>query len=125
MERKFKLPENLTLGQLLLDRTSIDFHISGGMGSSIEDAIIMEITKRNDFIRREYQILEHLFYIRSLDYQVIKQSLIEDGDKKYDCIKISYELSGKKYVEEFYFEITDCFRKKFDDIGNGGKLVGY
>lgn len=121
MEIKFELPENKTLREFLFDFTLIDFPISGGLGQSIDDAIIMKVTENNDFIRWEYRILENLFYIRSINYKLIEQSLIKDGDKKYDCILISYKKKGKflrkNVLRNIILKLQNVLRKDLQTCG--------
>ncbi|MGB5912125.1 MAG: hypothetical protein WBH31_13110 [Promethearchaeia archaeon] len=76
--------------------------ITGGNGSSFDDAIIISDCSHFEGIDQEYIVLKQRFGI----YKLIKQSLIEESGKVYDLIEIQLEDGSKV---EVYFEITDFF----------------
>jgi hypothetical protein len=51
-------------------------------------------------------------------YKVVKQSLIKIGEKFYVSIRVALQKnpdrSKESINEDIYFEITDCFRKNYE-----------
>jgi hypothetical protein len=76
--------------------------ITGGNGSSFDDAIIISDCSHFEGIDQEYIVLKQRFG----NYKLIKQSLIEESGKVYDFLEIQVEDGSKV---EVYFEITDFF----------------
>jgi hypothetical protein len=76
--------------------------ITGGNGSSFDDAIIISDCSHLEGIDQEYIVLKQRFG----NYKLIKQSLIEESGKVYDFLEIQLEDGSKV---EVYFEITDFF----------------
>jgi hypothetical protein len=115
MRKPFEIPNNQTIRELINDLFLIDLPIKGGSGESIVDAIILEITEENDYVATEYEVLKFLGYCRSILWKSLGQTLICVDDKKYDCLKIRVsDLMNRNvsdWIEEYYFDITDCFIK--------------
>ncbi|MFX1589438.1 MAG: hypothetical protein ACFFC1_14895 [Promethearchaeota archaeon] len=76
--------------------------ITGGNGTSLDDAIIISDCSHFEGIDHEYIVLKKRFG----NYKLIKQSLIEESGRVYDFIEIQLEDGSKT---EVYFEITDFF----------------
>jgi len=76
--------------------------ITGGNGTSLDDAIIISDCSHFEGVDQEYIVLKKRFG----KYKLIKQSLIEESGKIYDLFEIQLE-DGSKI--EVYFEITDFF----------------
>lgn len=80
-------------------------------GKSIEDAII--ITDVNDHfegINSEYLYIEHKFGKRGVEWQLIKQELLNEKQNVYDRLII--QLSDQT-VLSLYFNLTEFFGKGF------------
>ena len=75
--------------------------ITGGDGSSLENAIII-----SEGIRQEYIEVRKRFG----NYKLIQQSLLSIDNKMYD--KLELEIEGRKI--EIFFDITDFFGKGFE-----------
>jgi hypothetical protein len=89
-----------------LPGTTIRF--TGGDGSSIKDAIVIEGAKGEiDGVPSEYQYLEMLIGPRRGNWKMIRQSLLNENGKKYDLLEIDHQ--GK--TESYYFDITGYFGK--------------
>jgi hypothetical protein len=81
----------------------------GGSGKSINDAVeIQGAANTDEGIAKEYQYLSKKFGQRGVDWQLEKQTLIEDSGKQYDRMDIRLSDGTK---ETIYFDITDFFGK--------------
>ncbi|MHA1148877.1 MAG: hypothetical protein ACTSR8_11625 [Promethearchaeota archaeon] len=80
--------------------------ISGGDGSSIENAIIISDCTDIEGVDQEYLILRSIFG----EFTLIQQVLLNQNKKFYD--KLEVEVKGKKM--EIFFDITDFFGKGFE-----------
>ncbi|MFX1269150.1 MAG: hypothetical protein ACFFAK_14415 [Promethearchaeota archaeon] len=76
--------------------------ITGGNGTSFNDAIIISDCSQFEGIDHEYIVLKKRFG----KYKLIKQSLLEESGKVYDLLEIQLENGSNT---EVYFEITDFF----------------
>lgn len=82
-------------------------NISGGNGSSKEDAVIIEAPQESLGIAAEYEILSEIYGEKDHDWKLLKQILIKDGNKNYDLITIE----GKGIEYEVWFDITGFYGK--------------
>lgn len=100
------------LQQLLQTQHHTDYGISGGMGTSIEDAIILPLRGFNNYVSVEYTCVRCLLQSESAEGQFVEQGLMEVDDRHYDCL--TFSVIGKDGQDlgrrEFYFDITDCLR---------------
>lgn len=98
------------------------FHlpISGGSGKSIDDPITIELTKENDIVGNEYEILNWLSILNGFTWQVIEQRLNFPDDKKIDQLKIeiTQNNTGQKMIRDYFFDITLCFNKLESDVSD-------
>ncbi|MFX1488933.1 MAG: hypothetical protein ACFFBI_07290 [Promethearchaeota archaeon] len=78
--------------------------ISGGDGSTIDDAIIISDCNNTEGVHQEYVEVRKRFG----EYRLIRQVLLEHGDKMYD--KLELELKNGEKIE-LYFDITPFFGK--------------
>ncbi|MFX1234054.1 MAG: hypothetical protein ACFFBY_05785 [Promethearchaeota archaeon] len=81
--------------------------ISGGNGTSYENAIVITNCSHFEGVDQEYIELRRRFG----NYKLIKQSLIEKDEKNYDLLEIQLENGIRKLV---YFDITEFFGKGFE-----------
>lgn len=100
----------MTLKELIRTEFDADLPISGGYGSSFEDAIIIHQSDE-DFVAMEYFIVKCLAQSRELIVNSLKQSLYFKEEKKYDILLFeTIDLKKLRCAnEEFYFDITECF----------------
>lgn len=115
----------MTLKDLLEKDFKIDLPISGGYGNSIENAIIIHRNEINDYVGTEHFILKCLGIGRRIEWIILGQELVSYDSKKVDKIKIeTKQLTESEIItqiENYYFDITDCFgvktehRKSFDE----------
>jgi len=105
----------INLKELLKKDFGIDFPISGGIGNSKENPIIIYYKFPNDYTNVEYGVLRCIATGRRMKWKLIKQSLINHNGRKLDQLKIETKWVEKdqliKQIENYYFDITDCFDK--------------
>jgi len=81
----------------------------GGDGSSIENAVkIIGASGSMQGIRAEYEYLAGKFGIRGRDWELVMQSLLNDGGKDYDLMRVRLKDGTEITV---FFDITDFFGK--------------
>jgi hypothetical protein len=81
----------------------------GGSGLDSKEAIIIVGAKDElEGIDGEYIWLEEKYGEQDFGWELIDQQSIDDGDKKYDILKIKF-LNGEE--KEFWFDITDFYGK--------------
>jgi hypothetical protein len=91
-----------------IDLTDIEY--LGGDGSSIENAIIIKNAGNSENgIASEHAYIEKQYGKRTIDWEIIKQSLDEKEGKVYDILQIQIILDNQ--VKILYFDITDFFGK--------------
>ena len=77
-------------------------------GESIEQAIIIQANSTPAGIRMEYQWVEQHFGRRGTDWQLVKQALLQEGDRSYDVLHIRLADGTER---EIHFDITNFFGK--------------
>lgn len=81
----------------------------GGNGLDSKEAIIIVGAKDElEGIDGEYIWLEEKYGEQDFSWELIDQQSIDEGDKKYDILKIKF-LNGEE--REFWFDITDFYGK--------------
>ena len=81
----------------------------GGNGLDSKEAIIIAGAKDElEGIDGEYIWLEEKYGEQDFGWELIDQQSIDEGDKKYDILKIKF-LNGEE--KEFWFDITDFYGK--------------
>lgn len=100
---KYRQDENMTLQELIENRCGHRLDISGGRGTSIEDAIV--INTKLDGVRVEYQVLKYLFDGQA---KVVGQLLMSKDGKHYDKLQIQIGTDCSK-IHEIYFNIDNFF----------------
>ena len=105
--------DHMDLRQLIKSDFDIDFPISGGTGNSHDNPIVIHKQVPNDYVSVEYGILRCLGIGRRIEWKVIQQSLIEHDGRKFDQLKIETKETTESEVvtqiENYYFDITECF----------------
>ena len=81
----------------------------GGDGSSKEKAIII-LGANSEFegVDAEYVWLEEKYGEENIEWEMIDQTLLDEGDKQFDLLKIKFSNGNTK---EFWFEITGFYGK--------------
>jgi len=81
----------------------------GGNGLDSKEAIIIVGAKDElEGIDGEYIWLEEKYGEQDFGWELIDQQSIDEGDKKYDILKIKF-LNGEE--REVWFDITDFYGK--------------
>ena len=81
----------------------------GGNGLDSKEAIIIVGAKDElEGIDGEYIWLEEKYGEKDFGWELIDQQSIDEGDKKYDILKIKF-LNGEE--REFWFDITNFYGK--------------
>jgi len=75
--------------------------VTGGDGSSIENAIVISNCNNSEGIRQEYIEVQKRFG----NYKLIQQILLNVDERMYD--KLELEIEGKEI--DVFFDITDFF----------------
>lgn len=86
------------------ERTSAPIRLSGGEGSSVDDAVIVHSADRASGVAAEYQRLEETFGRRGVDWELEMQMLKEVSGRDYDVFKL--KLSNGTY-KTYVFDIGD------------------
>ena len=81
--------------------------VSGGDGSSFENAIIISDCDNMEGVDQEYKEVQKRFG----NYRLIRQSRINNEDRMFDKLELELE-DGRKIA--LYFDITDFFGKGFE-----------
>ena len=101
-----------TLRELIKQVFEKDLPISGGFGSSIVDAIVIELANGGVGVDMEYQVLEYLRILnRTPNWKVEKQELLGHDNKHYDKLSIIYS-DNAAYRHNYYFDISKFFDLK-------------
>ena len=103
----------MTLKDLLKSDFGVELPISGGFGNSIDNAVIIHRSGINDYVGTEHFILKCLGKGRGIEWQILGQELLKHNDQQIDKIKIetkqTKELEIITQIENYYFDITECF----------------
>ena len=103
----------MTLTDLLKSDFWVELPISGGFGNSIDNAVIIHRSGINDYVGTEHFILKCLGKGRGIEWQILGQELLNHNDQQIDKIKIetkqTTELEIITQIENYYFDITECF----------------
>ena len=106
----------MTLKELLEKDFGVELQISDGFGNSIDNAIIVHIAEINDYVGTEHFILQCLGKGRQIELKILGQELLYYNDKKIDKIKIETKQVTESeiitQIENYYFDITECFENK-------------
>lgn len=107
------MPSDINLRELLRTDFGTDFPISGGTGDSRDAPIIIHYQQPNDYVGVEYGVLRCLGLGRRIEWELLQQSLIEYNGRKLEQMKIETKETTETdiitQVENYYFDITDCF----------------
>ncbi len=106
------MSDTMTIREHLIADFDIDFPISGGMGKSKDDAIILQRQHPNDYVGMEYAILGCFGKARKIIWEKAGQALLNYKGRKIDLITIRImRLNGTEFTysgEEYFFDITEC-----------------
>ena len=78
----------MDIRELIRKAFNEDLPISGGMGNSIEEAVILESAgPMNDYLTLEYRVMDLISKGRDVSWELKRQSLVVKDDRKYDKLE--------------------------------------
>jgi len=84
----------MDIRELLKGAFNEDLPISGGMGNSIEAAVVLESAgPLNDYLSLEYQVMDLISMGRNVSWEFKGQELVVKDDKKYDKLLVAVRES--------------------------------
>ena len=100
---QYKVEKNMTLQELIEDQYGKRLEISGGIGTSIEDAIVIDT--KFDGVGLEYQVIKYLFAGQG---EVIGQALMGKDGRSYDKLQVQVGEDCET-IYEVYFNIDKFY----------------
>jgi hypothetical protein len=115
-----KKETTMDIRELIRKAFNKDLPISGGMGNSIEEAVILESAgPMNDYLTLEYQVMDLIAKGRDVSWELNRQSLVVKDDRKYDKLEVAVKgINGNPMplrLEYHYYDITKCMNVLSDD----------
>lgn len=109
----------MTLKEIIRKEFGTNLPISGGMGNSIDKAIVINnLDPMMYCVSIEHEVLKYIGMIRGVEFDLILQELLFHEEKTIDKLKVKTTkmADGKTEVheEDFYFDITAFFGAKSD-----------
>ena len=102
-----------------------DLPISGGMGNSIAEAVILESAgPMNDYLSLEYRVMDLISKGRDVSWELKRQSLVVKDERKYDKLEVAVKGINANpmplRLEYHYYDITKCmnvllYDNQYDD----------
>ena len=110
----------MDIRELLMKAFNKDLPISGGMGNSIEAAVVLESAgPLNDYVSLEYQVMDLISQGRDVKWELKGQELVVKDARKYDKLTVAVKgINGNPMplrLEYHYFDITKCMNVLPDD----------
>ena len=103
----------MDIRELIKKAFNEDLPISGGMGNSIEEAVILESAGPiNDYVSLEYHVMDLISQGRDVSWELKGQELLVKDDRKYDKLTVAVKGINANtmplQLEYHYFDITKC-----------------
>ena len=103
----------MDIKELLKKAFNVDLPIRGGMGNSIDQAVILESADPlNDYVSLEYQIMDLISAGRDVSWKLEMQELVVKDCRRYDKLIVAVKgINGNPMplvLENHYFDITEC-----------------
>ena len=108
-------PPMPSLKEIIFQVFGVTLPIRGGMGNSLENAVIIERSLPfNDYASIEHEVVNFIVKGRELhSWKMMKQQLLFENGKTYDKLEVNVVVNqiGKPFqqTENYYFDITECF----------------
>jgi hypothetical protein len=108
-----KKETTMDIRELIRKAFNEDLPISGGMGNSIEEAVILESAgPMNDYLSLEYRVMDLISKGRDVSWELKRQSLVVKDDRKYNKLEVAVKgINGNPLplrLEYHYYDITKC-----------------
>jgi len=115
-----KKETTMDIRELIRKAFNEDLPISGGLGNSIEEAVILESAgPMNDYLSLEYRVMDLIAKGRDVSWELKRQSLVVKDDRKYDKLEVAVKgINGipmSLRLEYNYYDITKCMNVLHDD----------
>ena len=103
----------MDIRELIKKAFNEDLPISGGMGNSIEQAVILESAGLlNDYVSLEFHVMDLISKGRDVSWELKGQELIVKDGRKYDKLMVAVKgINGNPMplqIEYHYYDITNC-----------------
>ena len=103
----------MDIRELLKNSFNEDLPIWGGMGNSLEQAVILESAGPiNDYVSLEHRVMDLISMGRDVSWELRSQELLVNNGRKYDKLIVAVEgINGNPMplvLENHYFDITEC-----------------
>lgn len=103
----------MDIRELIKKAFNEDLPISGGMGNSIEAAVILESAgPLYDYVSLEYHVMDLISKGRDVCWELKGQELIVKDGRKYDKLMVAVKgINGNPMplqLEYHYYDITNC-----------------
>lgn len=103
----------MSLKELIQINRGISLPIQDGNGSSIDDPIVIENSDEYSCVNVEYALLDYFSDAKGIKWKLIEQQIITHEKKRIDILKIETNQSMEQEIitkiENYYFDITDCY----------------
>jgi len=90
----------------------INLPIGGGLGESLDDAVVLQAVAASNYISLEYKVLDYLADLENYKYEVLTQCLLNKGPSVFDRITVKFicTMAGEEIIKHYYFDISQCFK---------------
>ena len=110
----------MDIRELLKKSFNEDLPIRGGMGNSLEQAVILESAGPvNDHVALEYRVMDLISMGRDVSWELKRQELIVKNGRQYDKLIVAVKgINGNPLplvLENHYFDITECMNMLPDE----------
>ena len=97
----------MSLKETIKEKYNLDLPISGGDGSSPEEAIVIE-SKNESPQEVQEAVLKHYFDLKELPWKQLQQKLVRANSKPMEVLKVAYLKNEQTYVMDWYFDLSKC-----------------
>jgi hypothetical protein len=101
---------NVTIKELVKSYTRKEFDISGGSGTSADEAVKIHSLHQFDYVDIETVILRCILLSQwILKFSIVKQATVGVDGKIIDEIIVEFIKDAEKFNLTYFFDVTDCF----------------
>ena len=93
----------------MLESTGTEVPISGGMGQSADDPIVIEDTDPAKSAYWEHEVIKFISRMKGVGYQFEGTEMFSKNDRTLEIFKISWEGDEDSYYN-FYFDVTAALK---------------